>query len=172
MLGVWQHNRVFDIATELALQRGHSVDRLLVKPTMANLILWRSVYESNGTFYVDGIRVGFFSKNRIYPGSQAKRFEPARDMPNLDSALQHDIERFLYFSDNYVIADPERENVLIDLRYSMLPTGLSPLWGIDMNVDSAGQHAQFVSYRDSNSDTRERFTAMLLGRDDRLIEKN
>lgn len=166
MLGVWQHNRAYDVAIQLAQQRGHEIDRLLVKPTMANLLLWRSVYESDGLFFVDGIRVGPLGSERVYRGKQAKRFVSERDMPGLtpDSALQHDIERFLYFSDNYVILDSERNNVLVDLRYSMLPTGLTPLWGIDLNVDSPDQHAQFVNYRDRSSDTRERFMAMLLGK--------
>ncbi len=166
LFGVFQHNRAFETATQLAQQRGHTIQRLLVKPTMANLVLWRSVYESNNIFFVDGIRIGPFSDEHIYPGNQIKRFVQQRDMPgiNPESALQHDINRFLYFSDNYVILDPVRDQVLIDLRYSMLPNGITPLWGIDINVDSPEQHAQFVNFRDSGNDTRRKFIAMLLGR--------
>ncbi|MCP3688820.1 MAG: metal-dependent hydrolase, partial [Gammaproteobacteria bacterium] len=160
--GFWQHQNASDAALQLAEQRGHRVDRMMVKPTMANLILWRSVYEYDGIFYVDGIRIGPWSKSTVYAGGQAKRYIPT---PNPDAALQHDIERFLYFSEDYVIVDPTRENVLIDLRYSMLPNGLSPLWGIDMNVSSPGQHAKFVNFRDGSSDTRKRFIEMLLGQD-------
>ncbi len=162
LFGFWQHQNAFDAATRLAEQRGHTVDRMMVKPTMANLVLWRSVYESEGIFFVDGIRVGLWSENRIYAGGQAKRYIPEL---NPDAALQHDIERFLYFSEDYVITDLERENVLVDLRYSMLPNGLSPLWGIDMNVDTPGQHAQFINFRDRSSNTRQRFIGMLLGQD-------
>ena len=83
----------------------------------ANLLLWRSVYESNGVFHVDGIRVGVPGSTRVYTGKQARRFLPARDLPDLSptSALHHDIERFRYFSEDYVILDPKRENVLVDL---------------------------------------------------------
>lgn len=167
MLGVFQHHRAFEVAAHLAAQRGHQVDRMMVKPTMANLVLWRSIYESDGSFYVDGIRVGPLGGERIYEGAKAQRFEVGRDMLEIDSgsALAHDVERFLYFSQGYVIADPARENVLVDVRYSMLPTGLAPLWGIDLNVESNTLHAQFVNYRDRSEDTRERFMAMLLGRE-------
>jgi inner membrane protein len=167
LLGVFQHQRAFDVAEQLAAQREHQIERMIVKPTMANLLLWRSVYESDGVFYVDGIRVGLFDDNRVYQGNSAKRFVPDRDIPELDasSALHHDIERFLYFSEGYVITDSTRDNVLVDVRYSMLPTGLAPLWGIDMNVESKTQHAQFVNYRDRTEDTRERFISMLLGRE-------
>jgi len=166
LLGVFQHQRAFDLAEQLAVNRGHEIERLIVKPTMANNLLWRSVYEANGDFYVDGIRVGLLGGEQVYAGARARRFVFERDLPEIesDAALRHDIERFLYFSEGYVIADPTRENVLIDVRYSMLPTGLAPLWGIDLNVESKDQHAQFVNYRDRTAGTRERFVEMLLGK--------
>ncbi len=166
MLGVWQNDSASQVTLRLAEQRGHQIERMLVKPTLANLLLWRSIYESNGIFYVDAIRLGIFADNRIYSGGQAKRFVLNRDIPRLEqtSVLRHDIERFLYFSDDYVIADPDRENVLIDIRYSMLANGLKPIWGIDMSVASSTQHAQFVNYRDRSGFSIERFVAMVLGR--------
>ncbi|MFT5658260.1 MAG: inner membrane protein [Gammaproteobacteria bacterium] len=166
LFGFWQHQNAYDTAQALAQQRGHQVDRLMVKPTMANLVLWRSIYLSGDYFYVDGIRLRFLDEDKIYPGGSAKRFSAEVNMPDLDpeSALNHDINRFLYFSDDYVIIDPQRSQVLVDLRYSMLPTGLSPLWGIDMNVESKDQHAAFINYRDSSAETRGRFIDMLLGK--------
>ena len=167
LLGVFQHHRAFEVTEQLAAQRDHQVDRMIVKPTMANLLLWRSIYESDGMFYVDGIRVGLLGGERIYEGAKAQRFMVDRDMLEIDrgSAVANDVDRFLYFSEGYVIADPVRENVLVDVRYSMLPTGLAPLWGIDLNVASNLHHAQFVNYRDRSEDTRERFMSMLLGRE-------
>lgn len=166
LFGFWQHHNAYDTAQTLAQQRGHQVDRMMVKPTMANLVLWRSIYQSGDHFYVDGIRLRFFNEDIIYPGGSSKRFIADRDMPDLapDSALNHDINRFQFFSNDYVIIDPERNNVLVDLRYSMLPTGLSPLWGIDMNVETNDQHAAFINYRDSSAETRGQFINMLLGR--------
>ena len=164
--GVFQHSRALDVASQLAQQRGHIIERQLVKPTIANLVLWRSVYQSDGVYFVDGIRIVPFSKEHIYRGSQAVAFDRQKDMPGLDpaSALYDDIERFRYFSEDYLILDAARKNLLVDVRYSMLPDGLAPLWGIDMNVDSAGQHAQFIHFRDSDSETRKRFVDMLLGK--------
>ena len=166
LFGFWQHQNAYDTAQALAQQRGHHVDRMMVKPTMANLVLWRSIYQSGDHFYVDGIRLRFLDQDKIYPGGSAKRFSADLDMPDLDpdSALNHDINRFLYFSNDYVIIDPQRSQVLVDLRYSMLPTGLSPLWGIDMNVKTKDQHAAFINYRDSSTETRGHFIDMLLGR--------
>lgn len=167
LVGVAQHHRAFDAAIELAAQRDHRVERVLVKPTMANLLLWRSVYQSADRFYIDAIRIGLFADNRIYPGTEARRFVPERDKPDLvaESPLAHDIRRFFILSSDFVAEDPARDNVLIDVRYSMLPTRLAPLWGIDMNLDSADDHVRFVTYRDRPDDIRQRYTAMLLGRD-------
>ncbi len=166
LLGAWQHQAALQVARGLAAQRGHEVARILVKPTLGNLVLWRSVYESGDRFYVDAIRVGP-GPERVYPGDSARRFVRERDRPGLlpDSVLARDIERFDRLADGFVVADPGRDNVLTDIRYSMLPTTIAPLWGLDLKVDSATRHAKFVNYRDRPADARARFVAMLLGRD-------
>jgi inner membrane protein len=166
LFGVFQHNRAYEAASQLAQQRGHIVERQLVKPTMANLILWRSVYQVDDMFYVDAIRITPFGDERIYRGGRAQVFSQQKQMPGLDStaALYDDIKRFRYFSEDYVALDAERENFLVDIRYSMLPTGIKPLWGIDMNVNSPEQHADFVNIRQSDSGTRQQFIDMLLGK--------
>jgi len=166
LIGLWQHENALRYATELAEQRGHELQRIIVKPTMANLVLWRSVYQSGGLFYVDAIRVGLGSE-RIYRGESAQIFNLARDRPELgrDSVLARDIERFSRLSNGYVVPDPGRVNVLIDIRYSMLPISITPMWGIDLNVASKAEHAKFEVYRDRPDNARDLFLTMLLGRD-------
>jgi inner membrane protein len=166
LLGAWQHHNALQAAGELARERGHQVQRILVKPTLANLLLWRSVYQDGTHFHVDAIRVGF-TQTRVYPGASVARFERARDLPELDgnSLLARDIERFSRLADGYLVRDPGRATVLTDVRYSMLPTTITPMWGIDLDLDNPARHAAFRVYRDRPDDARERFTAMLLGRD-------
>ena len=166
LFGLWQHQNALQSATELAEQRGHPVQRIIVKPTIANLLLWRSVYQSNDRFYVDAIRLGL-GADRIYPGDSVRRFKLDRDRPDLDreSLLAGDIQRFSRLADGYVINDPGRTNVLTDIRYSMLPTGITPMWGIDLNVASDSQHATFEVYRDRPDNARELFVDMLFGQD-------
>lgn len=166
LLGVWQHQSALQSAFELAEQRNHDVQRIIVKPTLANLVLWRSVYQSNDRFYVDAIRVGLDS-NRIYAGETIKKFKFERDLPQLDpaSTLSQDVLRFSKLADGFVVPDPGRDKVLIDVRYSMLPNGVYPMWGIDLNTASVSEHAQFKVYRDRPENARDLFLAMLLGRD-------
>ena len=166
LAGYWQHQVALQIARDLAASRGHEVERILVKPTLANLVLWRSVYQSGDRFYVDAIRTGP-GPERIYPGSSARRFVRERDRPGLppDSVLARDIERFERLSEGFVVTDPGRDDVLTDVRFSMLPTTIAPLWGLDLKIDSPDQHANFVNFRDRPAKARERFVAMLLGRE-------
>ena len=165
MLGLWQHQGALQSAFELAERRNHDVQRIIVKPTLANLVLWRSVYQSNDRFYVDAIRVGLFS-NRIYAGETIEKFKFQRDLPHIDQAstLSNDVLRFSKLADGYVVPDPSRDKVLIDVRYSMLPNGVYPMWGIDLNTASVSEHAQFKVYRDRPENARDLFLAMLLGR--------
>jgi len=166
LAGLWQHHNALQLATELAQQRGQKVDRILVKPTLANLVLWRSVYESDGIFYVDAIRVGP-GPDRTYPGGSVARFNPGRDLPGLaqDTVLRRDIDRFSRLADGFVVLDSTRKRVLTDIRYSMLPTTLTPMWGLDLNQEADSEHARFEVYRDRPDNARELFTDMLLGRD-------
>src|SRR5690606_23129463 len=55
-LGAFQHHRAAEKAAELAASRGHEPERLLVKPTLANRVLWRSIYLSGGHIHADAIR--------------------------------------------------------------------------------------------------------------------
>lgn len=165
-VGVFQHQRAEAVAQALIQQRGHTAVRHVVKPTMANLLLWRSIYESDGRFYVDAVRVGPLAGARVYAGERVAKFDAARHLPQLraGSALAHDVSRFIRFSDGFVALDPRRPGLLIDVRYSMLPTSLTPLWGIEMTLDDQDRHSRFVNYRDFPPEDRGRFLAMLTGR--------
>ena len=159
-----QMNRAEDSIIEMAEQRGHTIEKIIVKPTIGNSLLWRSVYLSNDTFHVDAVRVGL--SKRIYQGDSIRQFKLTETFPELDanSLLAEDIKRFEIFSDNYVSQYPGRPEVLGDVRYSMNPTGLTPLWGIEMNLGNTSQHVKFDNYRDASKELKQQFINMLLGK--------
>ncbi len=163
--GWLQWQRAENVAESLIAERGHRAEQLLVKPTLANLVLWRAIYEFDGKFHVDAIRVGLFSEPRIYPGEAVDKFVLERDLNGLpaSSVLAQDIARFSHFSSGFLTIRPEQPNVLVDVRYSNLPTTTAPLWGIEIDPDQPDQHAQYKLYRDSSSATREKFLKLLLG---------
>ena len=144
---------------ELAEKRGHKPGNLLAKPTFGNILLWRTVYENNGRFYVDAVRAGTFIK--YYEGDSIKRYQP---LPAPMTVLDQDIQRFSTFSDGYIAVQPLNYNGLLDVRYSLQPDGLAPLWGIEFDPQQPDSHARFTTYRNLTESNRRRFFAMLAGK--------
>ena len=163
-LGWHQHERAEQAARELAQGRGHSVQRMVVKPTLGNLILWRSVYLSDERFHVDALRLSLGGTHRVYPGGSLPRLQPKWDTGlAAGSRLQLDALRFDKFSDGYLVKHPRHPEVLGDIRYAMLPDNLEPLWGIRLDLKRPGRHARYETFRDTSRKSRERFVSMLLG---------
>ena len=162
-VATFQQFRVEAVAAELMQTRGHGAATVSVKPTMANLILWRSIYSYEGLVYADAIRAGWTLKS--YQGSSAPLI--AAEESHLIAAGEanrlRDIERFREHSKGFIVRDPNRPDTIGDARYAMLPTEIAPLWGIRWS--STGVQTEFVTERDMSSAMRQQFIDMLLGRE-------
>ncbi len=166
MFGLVQHNRAYEYAQELVAQRGHQAERLLVKPTIGNLVLWRSVYLADSRIYADGIRIGLFSGKKIYTGESLPLLDPdsIKTIPDNSRAMQ-DLKRFSGFSDGWIAIHPDKPDYIGDLRYSMLPVSAMPLWGILIDMKQPDVPLQFVTERTFTPEMRKKFINMLLGYD-------
>ena len=166
-VGWFQHQRAEDAMRATALLRGHAVERLTVKPTMGNLLLWRSIYRSGDDFHVDAVRVGPGGAGRVYPGTAVPVFDASRDKPGLSttSVLYGDIRRFDLFSDGYLALHPDDPGLLGDVRYATLPTSTRPLWGIRLDLQHPEAHARFETYRRMSHQEIDQFIGMLKGAD-------
>ena len=148
-LGYLQHERTKTIGYELAQKRDHRISRLEVKPSFANIFVWKMIYETDTDFYVAAIKPGLFDAV-IWPGEKLRRLDVKRDLPWLDSGSQQalDIERFRTFSDGYLAIDSSNDQRVVDVRYSMLPDKIEPLWGIELSTSAAiDQHVMFYTMR-------------------------
>ncbi len=165
LFATFQLNRAEDSIFELAEQRGHRIEKIMVKPTVGNIILWRSVYLSDNTFYIDAVRAGI--GKHIYKGETIKKFNLDKFLSGLDSKsiLFNDVNRFDVFSNGFVSEYPGRPEILGDVRYSMNPLGTIPLWGIEMNLADTSQHVKYEFYRVNSKEMRQQFIKMLLGRE-------
>lgn len=163
LLGFMQLQRAQAVAAQLAITRGHQATQHLVKPTLGNLFLWRSVYLHKNRFYVDAVRVGLFADNKIFEGESVNKFKHEKDLPNIvsPSVLLNDIQRFNDFSNDYVVFADGQTNIIGDLRYSMLPTSVKPLWGIVIDKNNPQVHADYQFFRDSSPQLRKEFFDML-----------
>lgn len=164
-LGWLQHDRAERTARELAASRGHTPERLLVKPTLANTVLWRSLYVHEGRIHADAVRVGLLGGARVYPGESAPRLDPGSDLGLPHGSRAHDdLMRFERFADALLVRHPQRPHMLGDARYSMLPTSIEPLWGIVIDPRNADGPIRFETTRRFTPEIRTRFLDMLLGR--------
>lgn len=164
-LGWLQRERATSEMEAIAQQRGHQPQQLEVKPTMGNLLLWRSIYLHDGRYVVDGVRLGVWKDPVVYRGASAPRVTAGDFVPPLPegSVQAVDIERFSELSEGYLVRHPEKPLVIGDVRYALLPDSLLPVWGIVLDPAHPQRHVAFATFRDVNPQARRRFVAMLCG---------
>ena len=167
MAGALQHERAEDRTRALAASRGHEPERILVKPTVGNLLLWRSLYVHGIRIHADGIRLPPFGAATVYPGASAAlvREDDIREPGDPAAAVAPEFARFARFADALVVRHPRRPEMLGDARYAMLPTSLEPLWGIAPGAAGGPHPVEFVTDRRLGPEDRRRFLDMLLGRE-------
>lgn len=162
--GLLQHERAEALGLQLAEQRGHHVNRLEAKPGFANLLIWKVVYETEDRFYVDAVKPGIKAPV-IWPGTSTLKLDIDSQLPWLkkDSQQARDIGRFARLSADYLAIDPSDPQQIADIRYSMLPNTIAPMWGIrlDKDADSA-DHAAFYTQRGRGSEALQKTFNMIL----------
>ena len=168
-LGLVQYERALSSGLKLAQSRGHSAERMTLKPSFGNLILWKSIYQHGDRFYVDAIRAG--RTLTWCSGESIKIFDYQYHLSDLEKNSQQmkDIERFRWFSQDYLGFDRDK-NLVTDVRYSMIPNQIKPMWGlvIDERQDK-NHHAIWWASRDLNDESLTLFKEMLFG--DKCAEK-
>lgn len=164
MYGVVQQQRAETAAENLAKSRSHSPEEWVVKPTLGNQILWRVNYKQDGRIYTDAIRTGILSGIRTYEGESSEEMNPRVEYNSLEgTVLYRDLLRFETLSDGYLVRHPERPDVIGDARFSMLPTSMTPLWGVEADTALADRHAPFLYFRDSGQEIRDEYLKLLMG---------
>jgi inner membrane protein len=87
-------------------------------------------------------------------------------MPWLDPLSQQarDIERFRWFSNGYIARDPHYINRVIDVRYSMIPNEVAPLWSIELQPGaSKEQHVAYRVHRETGANPATQVWSMMTG---------
>ena len=95
-----------------------------------------------------------------------------RDFPWLDpdSRQARDVERFRWFSDGYVAVDPRVPNRIVDMRYSMVPNTIDPLWGIELDPEAPPDgHVRYLEVQEARSEQRDLYRRLLTGENCRAL---
>ena len=161
-LGVYQKNKAIAVSTKIAKDRGHDAIRVNVKPSIGNLLLWKSIYETQDKFYVDAIRLGW--RPKIFNGESINKINTKSAFPWLKIKSQQaiDIERFKWFSDGYIAINPKNKNQILDIRYSTLPNKIGGLWGIELSKGKRNDdHVKYITNRTMSEATKKELIKML-----------
>ena len=166
VLGLVQRDRATAFYRAKIEVRGHSASRVVVKPTFGNLWLWRGIYESGGTLHVDGIRNFPFRPHRVYPGAAVRRIVLERDFAQVpkESVAFGDLERFRFFSNDFLYFVSGDPTTVGDLRFSLLPQSLEPLWVVRVG-SNYGEHLPYITTRAVAPEKVTHFRKMLAGED-------
>ncbi len=151
-LGKYQEQRVTKHMMETISERGHKPDSLLIKPSFANIIVWKSIYENNDIYYVDAIKVGL--EETYLGGTSIEKLNIDKSFPWLDKTSQQaiDIKRFRWFANGYLAVSPLNSSHIIDVRYSTLPNKVLPLWSIALEKSAQNnEHIKYVTSRSTSS---------------------
>jgi inner membrane protein len=160
-LGGVQHARAVAAVSALAATRGDTLKRLVVKPTLGNLLLWRAVYEADGVFWIGAIRVPPLGEPVVYPGQP----QPRLDLASVEASAtqRRDLARFATVSDGWLVRHPDHADVVGDIRYAMLPDAHRPLWGVQLQREAPSRHVSLETFRSFSAEDRAHFLAMLKG---------
>ena len=163
-LGFIQYERTLSAAMDLANSRGHNAERMTLKPSFGNLILWKSIYQHEETYYVDAIRT--VHSSTWCSGESIEMFDYQYHLPSLDKDSQQakDIERFRWFSQDYLGYD-DKNSLVTDIRYSMIPNQIAPMWGLVIDTEqSIDDHATWWTSRSLDQSQLDLFKEMLSGK--------
>lgn len=162
-LGYYQKQKVEDYMYEVAESRNHKIERILLNPTIGNNILWRTVYEADGKYYIDAVRAPWVSETTMKEGTSVDAIDKDKIFPTIpEGSLQrYDINRFSYFSQDYIYIHPSNPNIIGDLRYGTLPYDTKSMWGIEVDPANPDQHAEWKSLREIDDRKFDKFWNML-----------
>ena len=162
IFGLIQKERAEAIGNELAISRGHDVVNVVAKPSFANLIVWKIIYTTKDSYYIDAVRLGL--EENIIKGVRIDKLNIHKSFPWLDLQSQQarDIKRFSWFSNGYLALSETYPNRIIDIRYSTLPNEGDGLWGIELRPDAnQNDHVVTISNRRSDIKTYKKLWKMI-----------
>jgi inner membrane protein len=179
---LWQQQQAGTLATQAARERGHEPRELLLRPSFGNTLLWRSTYRHQERWQIDAVRPGVFANPVIYPGASVPVFDRDRDLPGIpaESRIGRDIRRLERLSGGYLVWVSRPEGIrdeangawvsragsgrLGDVRFSTVPTGGRPMWGLEFDPRQPDAKPAWFVDRELTPAMRQSFLDQLRGR--------
>lgn len=164
MFAGFQQHRAENAARKFALAQNHSPQKLIVKPSIGNQVLWGVRYIHADSIFSLAVRPGVFKSLQIYEGEVAPLLNWRQEFEHYQGTILYDdIQRFDKLSDGYLMYFPRRADIIGDGRYAMVPTSITPLWGIKIDTSRVNAHVDFLNFREMDDAARNEFLKMLMG---------
>ncbi len=158
----YQSHRVSTLQYQVALQRGHVPLKRMVKPTLGNTVVYRSVYSHDGIYWIDAIRAAPFSEPQLWPGEPVPAFQIpdhiTKDSFDLNTQEQ-DLLRFGRLTDHHLTQD--ESGFISDVRFSMIAHKARPMWGISLDAQRPQEHVEYRVSREMSREERSAFFRFL-----------
>ncbi len=164
-LGAWQKVRAQTAQASLARSRGHRIVRSEVMPTLANQLVWRSLYLHGGRIHSDRLRVSWFGAATVRLGDSLP-LVTALDLTPTEAVriIRHDsFARFTHLTDGWVARAPGDPTVIGDMRYSLSTRAFDPIWGIRFTPPGAHTEIEWVNRSRSRSLSLAELWSELIG---------
>ena len=157
-----QKNRALNALNDVINTRNHKATQILVKPSFANILLWRTIYVHENKFYIDAVNTSKFSY--FCNGTALIKETPNEILQNFqkNSVLYEDVKKFIWFSSGYVYFD-KKNNMISDIRYAFIPNSDKALWGIKINENNHHKHVEWYSKNNMDNKVSDRFFSLILG---------
>ncbi len=146
-IGAGQKSRAHAAQTQLAAARGHRQERSEVMPTLANHLVWRSLYLHDGRIYSDRFRVPWLGAATVREGASLPLVRRG-DLSPVEAARNgplRSFERFAWFSNGWLARAPGDAAVIGDMRYSLSAKAFDPIWGIRFTAPGALTEVEWVN---------------------------
>ena len=169
-LSLLQQHRAAAAVQDWAAAQHHMPHRLTVKPSFANILVWRGMYVHEGICQVVCVRPGITGGTRVLGSTSAPLLKPEHPAPPLDtlpggSVAMNDVRRFQHFSDDWLGVHPKHPDVVGDLRYATRPDRISPLWGIVIDPAAPDRHVKLATFRRADDESWGALWGMVTGRE-------
>ncbi len=160
-----KHERVEKIVYQIAEQKKHDIEKLLIKPTIGNNFLWRTIYLYNGIYHINVVYMPNFKRGYYIKGDTVRFIDKEKILPELgiNSTQRNDILRFAKFSNEYIYFHPSYKNVIADLRYGKMPYDSESLWGIKYDIEKPNDHVKYLNLRNYEKSDYKKYWEMVKG---------
>ncbi|MDC3067351.1 hypothetical protein OA344_01135, partial [Pseudomonadota bacterium] len=101
-----------------------------------------------------------------FDGGSVKRFNIDAQMEKLDipPLPLYDLRRFNWFTNDMLGVSELHPDRVIDVRYSLLPNGLEPIWYLEFNQDfQDNKHLTFNAIRSNSWEKLKKLIFMIVG---------